>query len=186
MPIDPEDILNFWFTEIGPGRWFEQSPALDAAVRERYLSVYEQAKRDELVKWEETPEGALALLLLLDAFPRRLFREDSRCHATDDRALELARSAILRHFDDRIDAVFKLFFYLPFSHSENLGDQRLAVYYIRERTKDPRWVDYAEERMRTIQHFGRFPHRNKVLNRKSTDEEEEYLAQLDAKKQPQL
>lgn len=175
MLTDPEDIQNFWFYEVGPAKWFAEDPALDDAMRARFLATYERAALEELREWEETPEGALALLLLLDPFPRRMFRGEARAYATDDLALELARQAIIRHFDDHIDRNFKLFFYLPFAHSENIGDQRLASFYIRERTKETDWVDSVEWRQRAIQKFGRFPHRNAVLGRKSTPEEEAFL-----------
>ncbi len=177
MAVDPEDIQNFWFYEIGPNRWFAEDPALDALIRERYLPTYEQAAQGEMWGWEETPEGALALLLLLDVFPRRMFRETARAYESDDLALELARRSIIRHFDDRIDKSFKLFFYLPFAHSESLGDQRLSVFYIRERTKDEAWVASAEWRLQTIQRFGRFPHRNAALRRETTPEEAAFLAE---------
>ena len=177
MLTDPEDILNFWFYEVGPDRWFSADPALDENVRTKFLAAHERAALDELREWEATPEGMLCLLLLLDPFPRRLFRGSPRAYATDEMALELARQAIIQHFDDRIDRVFKLFFYLPFEHSELVGDQRLATFYIRERTKEPSWVDTAEWRHQVIQRFGRFPHRNKTLGRESTPEEIEFLKQ---------
>lgn len=175
MRTDPEDILNFWFYEVGPEKWFSADPALDEAVRTRFQSVYERAALEELREWENTPEGVLCLLLLLDQFPRRMFRGTAKAYETDDMALDLARTAIIRHFDDRIDKTFKLFFYLPFAHSERLGDQRLASFYIRERTKEPHWIDSVEWRYETIQRFGRFPHRNPALGRETTDEEKEYL-----------
>lgn len=177
MMTDPEDILNFWFYEVGPDRWFKDDPDLDETVRARYQAAHERAALDELRGWEETPEGVLALLLLLDQFPRRMFRGTARAYATDDNALDIARQAIIRHFDDRIDKTFKLFFYLPFVHSESAGDQRLGVYYIRERTKDPAWVDSAEWRLQTVMRFGRFPHRNDALGRETSPEEQTFLAE---------
>ncbi|MDD5585878.1 MAG: DUF924 family protein [Alphaproteobacteria bacterium] len=177
MSLAPEDILNFWFMETGQNRWFASDPALDEVLRGRFLETHEQAARGGLKKWEDTPEGMLALLLLLDIFPRRMFRNTPRAYATDGLALELARSAIIKHFDDRIDRLFKLFFYLPFGHAESAGNQRLAVYYIRERTKEPAWIDEAGERQQIIRCFGRFPHRNAALGRATTPEEAEYLAQ---------
>lgn len=176
MLADVEDIQNFWFYEVGPDRWFVPDPTIDEAVRARYLETHEKAALEELPEWETTPEGTLALLLLLDPFPRRMFRGSARAYATDDIALELARRAIINHFDDRIDRTFKLFFYLPFVHSESLGDQRLATFYIRERTKDPAWIDSANWRLETIKQFGHFPHRNAVLGRVNTPDEEIFLA----------
>jgi uncharacterized protein (DUF924 family) len=175
MTVMPEDILNFWFYEVGRDRWFSQDRVLDATLRERFMTVYEQAAASQCEKWKETPEGMLALLLLLNEFPRRMFRGTSRAFETDAEALELAREAIIHHFDDRIDKQFKLFFYLPFVNSESLGDQRLALYYIRERLKEEQWLSVAEQHMDIVSRFGRFPQRNPILGREPTPEEVEFL-----------
>jgi uncharacterized protein (DUF924 family) len=175
MKTAPDDVLNFWIYEIGPDRWFAEDRVLDAAIRERFLPAYEQAAQGELDSWQETPEGMLGLMLLLDQFPRRMFRGSSRAFETDDLALELARNAIIRHFDDRIDRQYKLIFYLPFLNSESLGDQRLALFYIRERTKENNWLTLAERQYEIVERFGRFPHRNPVLGREATPEEVEFL-----------
>ena len=177
MLTDPEEILNFWFYEVGPSRWFSEDLALDADMRGRFLEAHERAALDELRAWEETPEGMLSLLLLLDTFPRRMFRGTARAYATDDAALDLARQAIIRHYDDRIDRQFKLFFYLPFLHSESAGDLRLAGFYIRERTRDPDWSDRADWRYDVVLRFGRYPHRNQALGRETTPEEASFLEQ---------
>jgi uncharacterized protein (DUF924 family) len=175
MKPDIEEILHFWFYEIGPNHWLALDAAAEALMRDKFLEVYEAAAREELKAWEETAEGMLALLLLLDTFPRHMFRHTARAYATDDLALDLARRAIIKHFDDKIDRTFKLFFYLPFSHSEKIEDQRLATFFIRERTKEPVWVDYVDGRRQLIERFGRFPHRNKLLSREMTPEEEAFL-----------
>jgi uncharacterized protein (DUF924 family) len=177
MPLSPEDVLNFWFMEINPSRWFKPDAALDETVRERFTEAYEQAAHSGFKSWEETPEGMLALLLLLSAFPRRMFRGTPRAYVTDDRALKLARTGIIKHFDDRIDRQFKLFFYLPFGYADNTGEQRLAVYFIRERTKERDWIESAIERQLALECFGRFPQRNAALGRTSTLEEIDYLKQ---------
>ncbi len=177
MLPNPEDVLNFWFYEVGRERWFVADPKLDVRIKEKFLPLHEIAAGGELKSWEDTPEGVLALLLLLDQFPRNMFRGTARTYATDELALDLARSAIIKHFDDRIDRQFKLFFYLPFEHSESVGDQRLALFYIRERTKEEDWLTYAENHLYVIQRFGRFPHRNPILGREHTKEEMEYLNQ---------
>jgi uncharacterized protein (DUF924 family) len=175
MPINPEDILNFWIYEVGRERWFSDDRTLDLQVREKFLALYEDAAQGKLKAWESTPEGMLALMLLLDQFPRRMFRGSSRSFETDAMALDLARTSIIKHFDDRIDKQFKLLFYLPFLNSESMGDQRLALFYIRERTKEDDWLDRAEKHFYTIQRFGRFPQRNPILGRELTPEEAEYL-----------
>jgi uncharacterized protein (DUF924 family) len=178
MTLAPEDVLNYWFYEVGQNRWFGEDRTLDAALREKFLPVYEQAIAEQLEEWKETPEGVLALLLLLNEFPRRMFRGTSRAFGTDEIAVELARDAIIRHFDDRIDKQFKLFFYLPFVNSESLGDQRLALYYIRERIKEDQWLTIAEEHLDIVSRFGRFPQRNPILGREPTPEEVAFLNQL--------
>lgn len=175
MILRPEDILDFWYREVGEERWFDADPALDALVRDRFLDLHEQAARGDLAKWEETPIDMLALLLLLNQFPHRMFRGTARAYATDRMALGLARTAIVKHFDDRIAPEYKLVFYLPFEHSENKGDQRLALFYIRERTKNSLWLAQAERNADLIERFGRFPCRNQLLGRLSTPEEEEFL-----------
>lgn len=175
METKVEDILNFWFMEIGPDRWFTPDEALDHRLQREYSEIYQKAFSGELKKWEETPESMLALVILLDQFPRRMFRGTPKAFEADELALDLARTAIIRHFDDRIDRVYKRVFYLPFEHSEHIGDQRLAIFYIRERTKEPVWVDEAERNLNVIQHFGRFPDRNELLGRNSTPEEIDFL-----------
>lgn len=177
MNPSPEEILNFWFTEIGPNRWFSLDLETDAMILEKYLKIHESAANDELKDWKDTPEGMLALLLLLDIFPRHMFRGTARAYQTDDAALELARVSIINHFDDRIDRTFKLFFYLPFSHSENMDNQRLATFYVRERTKEPSWVEFVNGRRQIVERFGRFPQRNHLLARDMTPEEDAFLRQ---------
>lgn len=175
MQITPEYILHFWFYEVGPDRWFVEDKAIDDRLRAEFLPAYEAAKRGDYKKFEETPEGMIALLLLVEYFPRRLFRGTAQAYDNDDWAVEKVRDAIIKHFDDRIDRTYKLFFYLPFQYSEHLGDQRLALYYIRERTKEDAWIDRADRCLDAIQRFGRFPERNEILGRESTPEEIEYI-----------
>jgi uncharacterized protein (DUF924 family) len=169
---DPEGILNYWFYEVGRDKWFTNEEALDSEIRERFLSEYEKATHGDLKKWEETPEGTLALLLLLDEFPRRMFRNTARAFETNEVAIELAREGIIKHFDDRIDRQYKLLFYLPFLNSENIGDQRLALFYIRERVKDNEWLEKAEKNHETVLRYGRFPQRDAILGRQPDLEEQ--------------
>lgn len=175
--MSPEDILNFWSYEVGRDRRFSDDVSLDTVVRDRFSSLYEQAVSGELLSWKETPEGMLALMLLLDQFPRRMFRGTSRAFATDELALDLAREAIIRHYDDRIDKQYKLLFYLPFLNSEDEGNQRLALFYVRERMKEESWLSIAERNYDTVLRFGRFPDRNPILGRQPTPEEIAFLQQ---------
>jgi uncharacterized protein (DUF924 family) len=172
---NPDAVLNFWLYEIDREKWFANDPELDSLIRDRFQGMYEQAVAGELKFWENTPEGMLALLLLLDQFPRRMFRGLPRAFETDGLAIDLARSAIIKHFDDRIDKQYKLLFYLPFLNSEDMGDQRLALFYIRERTKDDSWLTMAEQNFEIVQRFGRFPQRNPALGREATAEESAFL-----------
>jgi len=160
-----EDILNFWFYEVDRDKWFADEESVDNLLREKFFGDYEKAVRGDYKTWEETPEGALALLLLIDEFPRHMFRNTPRAYEKAGEALRLAREAIVKHFDDRIDRHYKLLFYLPFLNSENEGDQRLSLYYIRERVKDAEWLVRAEKNFETIQRHGRFPDRDAILGR---------------------
>lgn len=175
MELSPEDVLNFWFLEVGRNNWFARDDRLDVMIRERFHKLFDEAAAQRLVAWETTPIGMLALVLLLGEFPLRMFRGTARAFETQDDALELARTAIIHHFDDRIDKQFKLFFYLPFLHSEDIGDQRLSLFYIRERAKEAEWLDIAERHFEIIQRFGRFPDRNDALGRPSSPEEVAFL-----------
>jgi uncharacterized protein (DUF924 family) len=178
MQMTPEDILNFWIYEVGRERWLTPDPALDAMVRERFLTTYERGLAGGLEQWRHTPEGMLALMLLYDQFPRRMFRGTSRAFETDDLAIDLAREAIIKHFDDRIDKQYKLLFYLPFVNSEDMGDQRLALFYIRERIRENDWLTLAERNFDIVMKFGRFPQRNPILGRTPTAEEAEFLSRF--------
>lgn len=175
MRPTPDDIVNFWFYEIGHDKWFVEDFSFDSMMKERFEAVYEMAATGKLEEWKHTPEGTLALLLLLDEFPRRMFRGTSRAFETDDEALQVAREGIIKHFDDRIDRQFKMLFYLPFLNSEDLNDQRLAIYYIRERAKEAHWLTIAEQNFDIVKRFGRFPQRNPILGRETTPEEVEFL-----------
>jgi len=180
MTQTPDDILAFWFYEVGTERWFTADVALDTQMRERFADIQAMAAQDALAAWKKTPEGMLALVLLLDEFPRRMYRGTSRAFECDYLAQELAREAIIHHFDDRIDKTYKLIFYLPFLNSEDITDQRLALYYIRERTKEDNWLSLAENNYNTVERFGRFPQRNPILGRPPTPEEAEFLKQTGA------
>ena len=114
-------------------------------------------------------------MLLFDQFPRRMFRGTSRAFETDELALELARNAIINHFDDRIGREYKMLFYLPFVNSESISDQRLALFYIRERAKEQELLSFAEQHFNIVERFGRFPQRNPILGREPTAEESEFL-----------
>jgi uncharacterized protein (DUF924 family) len=171
-PAEALAIIDFW-REAGPTLWFAKNEAFDRRFRNRFLTAHEAAGRGELTHWEETPEGALALVLLLDQFPRNAFRGTQRMYASDALARKIAESAIEQGYDRAIEAELQLFFYLPYGHSERLADQDRGVALCRR--LPPPSPKNSERHRDIIRRFGRFPHRNPVLGREMTREEQEYL-----------
>lgn len=181
--------MNFWFssgsqdnTEYGKRHsfWFKKDAEFDQTIRSRFKQDYEQAAAGKLDHWKESAQGCLALTLLLDQFPRNMFRGDPQTFATDARALSVAQHAIIQGFDQELLPVQRWFIYLPLEHSENLEHQHQAVELCRQLGDDPDSLDvlsYAIRHRNVIQKFGRFPHRNKILGRATTLEEAEFLKQ---------
>jgi uncharacterized protein (DUF924 family) len=168
-----EGVLAFWLA-AGPQRWFEKDAAFDAAIRERFAATYDDAAASLLGAWETWPEGALALVIVLDQFPRNMFRGSARSFAADPLARDVARRAIAQGFDRRVTMPLRSFFYLPFEHSEDLVDQERSVALMRE-TGDADLAKWAILHADIIRRFGRFPHRNAVLGRATTREEQAFL-----------
>jgi len=170
--ITPADVVAFW-RSVGPDKWFEKDAALDQDIRRCFLPLHEAAAAGKLATWEQTAEGALALLILLDQFPRNMFRGQARAFATDAQARAVTSRAILKGFDGVIPDM-RGFFYLPFEHSESLADQErgLALY---RGAGDADGLKWAELHADIIRRFGRFPHRNAVLGRVTTPDEQAFL-----------
>lgn len=166
------DVVGFW-RQAGPERWFAKNEAFDAQFRERFLAAHEAAARGELDHWAQGAEGALALLVLLDQFPRNTWRGNARMLATDAKALAIARQAIEAGLDLKTDEELRRFFYLPFMHSESLDDQQRSVEL--NAALDANTQRFAVLHRDIIARFGRFPHRNKLLGRTSTAEEQRFL-----------
>jgi uncharacterized protein (DUF924 family) len=167
-----ETLLAFW-KAAGPERWFKKDPAFDGEFRDRFLEAHEAALRGDLDGWAGTAEGALALVLLLDQFPRNAFRGSPRMFATDARALQWAEQALQRRFDTAVEPALRNFFYLPFMHSERLRDQERAVELARNAGgENLRWAVLHRD---IVARFGRFPHRNATLGRATTAEEQRFL-----------
>ncbi|AFZ43754.1 protein of unknown function DUF924 [Halothece sp. PCC 7418] len=182
-----QTVLDFWFgspddDHYGKPRqeWFIKNPEFDQQVRSRFWSLYEQAAQGKLDAWKHTPETCLALIILLDQFPRNLFRGDPRMFETDQKALSFAKYALKQDYDRQLLNVQRWFIYLPFEHSEDLEMQYRAISLFSRLKDDPdseSTIDYAERHLKVIEKFGRFPHRNAILGRESTPEEIAFLEQ---------
>jgi uncharacterized protein (DUF924 family) len=170
--LQPGDVIAFW-RDAGPSRWFKKDEAFDREFRDRFIASHEAAARGDLDNWQRSPDGALALCILLDQFPRNSFRGSPRMFATDAKARDIARSALQSGFDQQTDQELRQFFYLPFMHSEQLADQELCVQLTAPLGEDS--AKYARMHRDIIARFGRFPHRNPVLGRDTTPEEQRFL-----------
>jgi uncharacterized protein (DUF924 family) len=168
----PADILAFW-REAGPDRWFTRDDAFDAEIRAKFLPTYEAAASGKLEPWEATAEGALALVIVLDQFPRNMFRGETRCYAADPLARAVANRALKRGYDQDVPEQERSFLFLPFMHSEDMDDQKRCVALYREAGDEN--LKYAERHADIIRRFGRFPHRNAALGRTTTPEEQAFL-----------
>ncbi len=169
----PQAVLAFW-RDAGPEKWFSRDDAFDAQVRARFLQTYEDAAAWRLEGWTRSAESTLALLIVLDQFPRNMFRGTPRAFAADALAREIAAGALAEGYDRAVPAALRGFFYLPFMHSEDLADQERCVALYRE-LGEPEGIKYAEIHADIIRRFGRFPHRNAVLGRTTTAEEQAFL-----------
>ncbi len=170
------EVLKFWFEEIMPVQWFQKNDSFDQEVAERFMVTYEMARKDICSDWTKDADGVLALCLLLDQFPRNMFRNSPKAFATDDKALLIAKEGLHRGFDTILSPVKRKFIYIPFMHSENIIEQKRCVsLFEKMKDDDPMSYEYALKHLEVIEKFGRFPHRNSVLGRKSSDEELNYL-----------
>jgi uncharacterized protein (DUF924 family) len=167
------EVVDFW-REAGAGQWFARSDAFDAEIRSRFEVAHFAAARRELEDWLDAAEGALALLLLLDQFPRNLFRDSAHAWAADPLARHYAGRAIAAGHDAACDPALRAFFYLPLEHSEDMADQTRSVELFRA-LGNAGYLDYALQHQKVIARFGRFPHRNRALGRDNTPEEQAWL-----------
>ena len=169
-----DEILHFWFEELSRKDWFRMDEALDSTIASRFGAIYHELRDGVPAAWLDTPEGVLAAILVLDQFPRNMFRGDPRTFASDPKAREVADRAIARGVDQRFDSVMRQFVYLPFEHSEDLADQQRSVALFKA-LSDAENLRYAEIHEDIIRKFGRFPHRNQVLGRTTTEAEAAFL-----------
>jgi uncharacterized protein (DUF924 family) len=169
----PEAVLEFW-RAAGEEKWFKKNAAFDDGIRTQFLETYETGAVGKLTDWERTADGALALVIVLDQFPRNMFRNDARTYAADPLARAVASRALDRGFDRDVPNIDRQFFYLPFEHSETLADQdRCCALFAA--TGDADKLKWATLHADIIRRFGRFPHRNVLLGRATTPEEQTFL-----------
>jgi uncharacterized protein (DUF924 family) len=170
--VTPASLLDFWFRQDRKA-WFEKDPGFDDAIRSRFLQPYDEAIAGRLEKWKDEPRNSLALVILLDQFPRNMFRRTARAFAADAQARDAARAILNQEWDKAFSPDARMFTYLPFEHSEALEDQELSLRLF-EGSENYEW---ARRHWEIIRRFGRFPHRNAILGRASTLEELEFLLQ---------
>ncbi len=176
--VGPEEVLSFWLDEVGPDGWYIQDDALDASIRERFLETWQAACEGRFSLWLTYPSGSLAYIILMDQFPRNMFRGSKKAFSTDRAALTAAKCAVDKRWDMKIDEPARQFFYLPMMHSENLCDQERCVRLMCERM--PEFGDsnllHARAHREVIRQFGRFPYRNEALERSTTAPEAAYVS----------
>ncbi|MCZ0810743.1 MAG: DUF924 family protein [Pseudomonadota bacterium] len=177
--VAPDDILGFWLDEVGPAGWYEVSDKLDQTIRDRFEDAWRSAREGTYALWLTYPAGTLAYIILMDQFPRNMFRESGEAFASDGASRAAAKAAIHRKWDMRIDEPARQFFYLPLMHSENLCDQEHCVRLICERMPETGASNllHARAHRDVIRKFGRFPYRNAALGRSTTASESEFMAQ---------
>ena len=173
----PEEVLAFWLDEVGPKGWYEQSDAMDAEIRKRFLPTWQRATEGAYSLWLTYPSGTLAYLIVTDQFSRNMFRGSCQAFATDPVALAVAKVAVSKNWDMKIDEPARQFFYLPMMHSENISDQERCVRLLMTRMPETGAdnLKHAKAHRDVIRKFGRFPYRNEALSRRATDPESEFM-----------
>ena len=176
--VGPEEVLSFWLDEVGPDKWYIQDDALDTEIRERFLTTWQAACEGRFALWLTYPSGVLAYIILLDQFPRNMFRGEGRAYASDRASLAAAKCAVDKGWDMRIDEPARQFFYLPMMHSENLCDQERCVRLLLQRMPESGAANllHARAHREVIRQFGRFPYRNDALARATTPQEMAYVS----------
>lgn len=177
--LTPQDILDFWYAEEMQPKWFASTPQLDAAIKAQYESVWAAALRGELDAWLASPEGCLALVIILDQFPLNMFRGTAQSFSSEHKGIAVAKHALGQGYDKLIDRAQVAFLYMPLMHSENLADQELAVQLFEAAGLENN-LRFARHHREIVWRFGRFPHRNAILGRPSTPEELNYLGSKEA------
>lgn len=176
--VGPEEVLSFWLDEVGPEGWYLQDDSLDAKIRDRFLEAWKGACEGKFSLWLTYPSGALAYVILMDQFPRNMFRGSAKAFSSDKAALAAAKCAVDKGWDLKIDEPARQFFYLPMMHSENLCDQERCVRLMCQRMPEHGGSNllHARAHREVIRKFGRFPYRNEALSRETTEPEAVYVS----------
>ncbi|RBW46061.1 DUF924 domain-containing protein [Psychromonas sp. B3M02] len=177
--MDHHDLHSFWFTQLTPEQWWKKDPEIDAYITTHFLSLHQQAMRGELFKWRQTVKGRLAEIILLDQFSRNMFRDSADAFAADPLALVLAQEAIAQGTDQALSPIERSFIYMPFMHSESLLIHEQALQLFTENGLQSN-LDFEVMHRDIIVKFGRYPHRNAILQRTSTPDELAFLTQPNA------
>jgi uncharacterized protein (DUF924 family) len=177
MLMQAKEVLDFWFSERCRKCWFDSTEAFDQEIQQGFEEIWKAARDGELDSWKQTPEGTLALVIILDQFPLNMYRGRPESFSTEARSREIARYALEQGFDLPMDEAQKLFLYLPFMHSEDLADQNVSVDLFEKSGMETRWALHHRD---IVRRFGRFPHRNAILGRESNEAEQAYLDSDDA------
>ncbi|MFK8137935.1 MAG: DUF924 family protein [Bdellovibrionales bacterium] len=170
-----KNILDFWFEELSPMEKFQKNSDLDNKIKTRFLHLVEKAEKSECWRWRETPQGSLAEIILLDQFKRNIFRDQARAFSSDSFALSLTQNAISKGFDQDLNLEYRSFLYMPFQHSESLAIHEEGLRLMQLTGLDDGFIEYEIKHKVIIERFGRYPHRNEILGRESTDEEISFL-----------
>ncbi len=177
MLVGPDEVLNFWLDEVDQKQWYIQDDDLDRKIVEKFEATWNEAMEGSWGLWLTYPSGALAYIILTDQFPRNMFRDSAKAFASDRMALAVAKQAIHRGWDMKIDEPARQFFYLPLMHSENLCDQERCIRLMKERMPETGESNliHAKAHREVIRLFGRFPYRNEALDRQMTESEQAYV-----------
>jgi uncharacterized protein (DUF924 family) len=177
--VTPQDIINFWYASDISTQWFNSTQSLDMRILNEYESLWQQARDGKLESWQFTPEGCLALAIILDQFPLNMFRGKPESFSTESKAIEVSKWAISRDFDKQLPTDQVAFLYMPLMHSENMDDQNLSAMKF-EAAGLKNNARFSRHHRGIVERFGRFPHRNKILGRESSQEEIDWLASDEA------
>ena len=174
--MNSNDVLDFWFNQLQPADWWKKSTELDATIQKRFGELHRQASQGELFAWRNEPKSSLAEIIVLDQFSRNIFRDSAEAFAQDPQALTLSQHAIAKGFDQKLEQAERQFLYMPYMHSESVVIHEEAV-KLYSALEDGYGHEFELKHKVIIDRFGRYPHRNQVLGRESTQEEQEFLKQ---------